>query len=170
MNRHYTRYLFKKYAPLYQGHSEPLTQNLMGFGFEHGDGWFNIINALSFQLCGEWVVAKQRYDKIKNRVGELVTPAYKESKYNPIITEELIEECKQNLEAAATKVPKAVQVKEKFGTLRFYLDSSTDEQFALINFAESLSARTCEVCGKPGKPNNAGWIRTLCKEHRGNNG
>lgn len=59
----------------------------------------------------------------------------------------------------------AVQIKEKFGTLRFYTKEATDEQHAVISFVESLSGKTCEVCGAPGKPQGKGWIRTLCNEH-----
>lgn len=43
----------------------------------------------------------------------------------------------------------AVQVKEKFGTLRFYCRNSSDEQCGMINMAVSLSGRICEECGAP---------------------
>ena len=57
------------------------------------------------------------------------------------------------------------QVKEKFGTLRFYIQSGTDAHYNYISFAESMSGRTCETCGKPGKRLGRGWIYTSCKEH-----
>lgn len=56
----------------------------------------------------------------------------------------------------------AAQVKEKFGTLRFYLDSSTDEMEKLIDVAEDESAKTCEECGASGILRSGGWLRTLC--------
>lgn len=59
----------------------------------------------------------------------------------------------------------ASQVKEKFGGLRFYVESSNDAQDAVISFVEYLSTHTCEVCGKPGKIREGGWLRTLCDEH-----
>ena len=60
----------------------------------------------------------------------------------------------------------AEQVKEKFGALRFYMSSATNDMFNLIDEAECLSSKTCDLCGKEGKMNNnTGWIRTLCKEH-----
>jgi hypothetical protein len=59
-----------------------------------------------------------------------------------------------------------VQVKEKFGGLRFYMDSETDEMSNLISDAEEESYKTCEECGKPGKQIGGGWIKTLCAEHR----
>lgn len=57
------------------------------------------------------------------------------------------------------------QVKEKFGGLRFYVETSNDAIFNRILLAEEESLRTCEVCGSPGKQRDGGWIRTLCDEH-----
>jgi hypothetical protein len=57
------------------------------------------------------------------------------------------------------------QVKEKFGTLRFYVDGADDDLYNLINKAEAESSRTCEVCGEPGASTNYGWIKTLCPLH-----
>lgn len=57
------------------------------------------------------------------------------------------------------------QIKEKFGGLRFYINSGSDEMYKLISEAENKSYETCEVCGKPGKQTTGGWISTLCEEH-----
>ena len=57
------------------------------------------------------------------------------------------------------------QVKEKFGGLRFYIGSGNDEVYRLIGEAEDKSYKICEVCGKPGKTNKSGWLRTSCEEH-----
>jgi hypothetical protein len=55
------------------------------------------------------------------------------------------------------------QVKEKFGTLRYYVGKMTDQGHIYIAEAENLSAVTCEECGRPGKIwGSKGWIRTLC--------
>lgn len=59
----------------------------------------------------------------------------------------------------------AVQVKEKFGTLRFYTGSSSREQEGAIGFAEYLSAEICDVCGHRGKPRGESWITTRCDKH-----
>lgn len=61
------------------------------------------------------------------------------------------------------------QVKEKFGTLRVYLETyppeHREEYYALIRDAEERSATVCEDCGKPGKiRRERGWHRTLCDE------
>ncbi len=47
--------------------------------------------------------------------------------------------------------PAVVQIKEKFGTLRYYMRNSTGEIQALINAAEQKSRTICEDCGKPGE-------------------
>lgn len=58
------------------------------------------------------------------------------------------------------------QVKEKYGTLRFYTSWINDKIDELINKAESLSAITCEICGNGGKLMVcSGWYKTLCKNH-----
>lgn len=59
----------------------------------------------------------------------------------------------------------AEQVKEKYGTLRFYVRGGDEVTNAYITFAEGFSGKICEICGNPGKSNDNGWIRTLCKEH-----
>ena len=53
------------------------------------------------------------------------------------------------------------QIKEKFGTLRFYgsLDDTLDK---MIEEAEKLSAITCEACGAPGRVRHTGWWLCLC--------
>lgn len=58
--------------------------------------------------------------------------------------------------------PRAAQVKEKFGTLRFYMTTETDEMSKITAEAERKSETTCEECGKKGKLRKGGWLRTLC--------
>jgi hypothetical protein len=58
-----------------------------------------------------------------------------------------------------------IQVKEKFGTLRFYINEGTDDIHRRIAKAEIESATICEATGKPGKlRTDIGWHRTLCDE------
>jgi len=59
-----------------------------------------------------------------------------------------------------------LQVKEKFGGLRFYIDSGSDAIDKCIIKAERESYRTCECCGQPGKCYDDGWMVTLCRECR----
>ena len=59
----------------------------------------------------------------------------------------------------------ATQVKEKFGGLRFYVQSATREQYAVISFAESLSYEICEECGSTKNLGRTiGWIKVLCQD------
>lgn len=59
----------------------------------------------------------------------------------------------------------AEQVKEKFGTLRFYYRGGDGYIDGIVDMAEAMSGVTCETCGKPGQRYSGGWIRTLCDEH-----
>ncbi len=66
---------------------------------------------------------------------------------------------------------KAVQIKEKFGGLRFYVSNPTIEQYGAIKFAETLSLSICENCGstKNVKQTNTSYIQTLCEECKNKN-
>jgi hypothetical protein len=74
-------------------------------------------------------------------------------------------------EALAEIVPdyQILQVKEKFGGLRYYVGPIEHDNFEqvhnLIRDAERESYLICEVCGAPGKERDTAWIRTLCDEH-----
>lgn len=62
------------------------------------------------------------------------------------------------------------QVKQKFGTLRFYWSAPDDVPEdvlllanALVTAAETASASTCENCSAPGGLHSrGGWVKTLC--------
>lgn len=56
----------------------------------------------------------------------------------------------------------AVQVKEKYGGLRFYIESGSDAIYDLIDAAEEESLKTCETCGEPGELRGVGWVSTRC--------
>ena len=57
-----------------------------------------------------------------------------------------------------------LQIKEKFGTLRFYTSFITDELDSLIRIAMKKSKNTCEICGKRGKLVELnGWWSARCK-------
>jgi hypothetical protein len=119
--------LCKKYPQMMVNRDLPMTETCMCWGFECGDGWFNILN----QLMGNI----QHHLDWKNRTSEVV----------PQVTLD--------------------QVKEKFGTLRFYYTGGDDYIRGLVTMAEAMSATTCEVCGNPGERRDGGWIRTLCEQH-----
>ncbi len=65
---------------------------------------------------------------------------------------------------------RVIQVKEKFGALRFYCDVSESARGRIVPFireAERASETICDRCGKPGEMrDNEGWFATLCDEHQ----
>jgi hypothetical protein len=72
--------------------------------------------------------------------------------------------------SADSQVPPArmLQVKEKFGGLRFYVDDPTEEQSLVIGFAEMLSLSICERCGAMRDVTVEGaWRKALCPQCRG---
>lgn len=61
--------------------------------------------------------------------------------------------------------PEVLQVKEKFGTLSFYIRGADSDIHGLILQADERSTQTCEMCGAPGKLlDDHGWWKTRCPE------
>jgi len=58
----------------------------------------------------------------------------------------------------------AVQVKEKYGSLRFYVNAADDHVYSLIDKAEEDSYDICEDCGSKEDVAQTigGWTRSLC--------
>lgn len=57
----------------------------------------------------------------------------------------------------------AIQVKQKWGGLRFYVSSGDDYIYKLITKAEQDSYKICEICGNPGELKETGCWITLCE-------
>ena len=66
---------------------------------------------------------------------------------------------------------RVLQVKEKFGELRFIYSQATDEQHELILIYKQLSRKTCMRCGKTSDEElikqKGGWVITICGECEG---
>ncbi len=67
---------------------------------------------------------------------------------------------------------KTVEIKEKYGTLRWSVEAAQDcsDIEEILDAVEHLSAFICEDCGAPGNINQAGWLRCQCRrcvERRG---
>jgi len=163
--------LCEKYPLIFKDRHENMQNTAMCWGFECGDGWYNIIDTLCGLLYSDYRHAKGQYDYLAEKLGK---PRYGfKSDGTPsgeIVTQEMIDEKKTNLDEAEKRVPVAVQVKEKFGGLRFYVHAATDKHHSYISFAESMSYRTCEDCGAPGQTYTDGWHTTLCDIHAAMNG
>jgi hypothetical protein len=86
---------------------------------------------------------------------------------------ELLERACARIEAALVEGStfRVLQIKEKFGVLRFYWDgemsapvkAKVEEAIAL---ATARSACTCEICGLEGRLySRGGWLATACPHH-----
>lgn len=80
------------------------------------------------------------------------------------IVDELCDKIQKHCDERGFQVV-ALQVKEKFGSLRFYIGPANDYVFDLISEAEHKSIETCEQCGQPGKIRGTGWMYSACDEH-----
>jgi hypothetical protein len=70
-------------------------------------------------------------------------------------------------EKATGRPFEVLQLKQKFGWLRVYLNHRTDTIRKRIETAQPESLRTCEVCGKSGNRREGDRIRTVCDDHAG---
>lgn len=57
-----------------------------------------------------------------------------------------------------------VQIKEKFGGLRWYDNTYAEEIQAIIRKYEQISFRTCINCGEPAECISTGWISPYCNK------
>jgi hypothetical protein len=185
MDKKLQNQLFKKYPKIFRQHKLSFRESCMGFGIETGNGWYELIDT----LCG-WI----QFHIDNNYIH--VYPWYKKILRGPIVW---FHNCcyaiiewnmkgdsldhptlkKTNQLISWVHMPKllpipqveACQVKEKFGSLRFYIYGGDDEIRGAISFAQSFSAKICERCGQPGTLHvRGGWFATLCgkcakKEH-----
>ena len=79
--------------------------------------------------------------------------------------EQLCDELKAELEKAGILDKYRIwQVKEKYGTLRWYDNVNTKAGYDILSKYEELSARTCIHCGKPATRITQGWISPYCDD------
>ena len=167
--------LCKKYPKIFKNRYAPMTQTAMCWGFDHDDGWYNIIDMMcdNIQSHIDWTRTCRLHSLRYNRA--LIRACSGDySNYNRLslweqrsITEEISmpePQLKPVPEACLQVV--AVQVKEKFGTLNFYYSGGDDVIDGIVRMAESISAVMCEKCGAPAETHGSGWVRTLCEKHR----
>lgn len=143
MNEANTKYLLEKFK--FFGYEEwkddkkVLQYTLMPFGFEHGDGWFELIK----QLC--------------LNIENVFWNARENAKYqNPPVP------------YTGDEYFRVIQVKEKYGGLSFYDTCAPGREGALINgaisMASQMSHHICEVCGNKGQTYIAyTWYLTRCE-------
>jgi hypothetical protein len=174
MKQELDKLLCEKYPKMMVNRNKSMQETCMCWGFDCGDGWFNILDQLmgNIQHHIDWK-EKQRAGAIK--YNEMATQAkagnfdlfeadmkalpndeYKEKRLGEIVAGDF------------RKVPELIpqvtldQVKEKFGTLRFYYSGGDDYISGMVSLAESMSGVTCEGCGNVGERRGGGWVHTYC--------
>jgi hypothetical protein len=167
-------HLIKKYPKIFAQADLSPGETCMCWGICVGDGWYNLLDQLcsGIQSYIDWKEVQHHKDVEFNRVLSLALCGDRTELENQTPRswnrDEYIEELIQGGFREVTPiVPQvvAVQVKEKFGTLRFYYDGGDDYVRGMVTLADNLSEVTCEVCGAPGKIRDKGWVSVRCDEH-----
>lgn len=79
--------------------------------------------------------------------------------------EEMCEEIEQELEKHGIQDKYyPTQIKEKYGTLRWYSNFSTEALEKILEKYEDLSERLCISCGKPATQYTVNWISPYCDD------
>lgn len=140
MNKELQDKLMEKYPKIfYKGIDSNKTVTCMYLGIECHNGWYDLLDALCFNIQEHCNNENLRYIPETDKY-EFVVEG--DSNYVQVI---------------------AAQVKEKMGTLRFYVDGGDKTTEGMIRMAESMSSRLCELCGSPATTNrNSGWLHTTC--------
>lgn len=174
--------LCEKYPKMMVNRNKSPMETCMCWGFSCSDGWFNILNQLmgNIQHHIDWR-EKQRnwaidnnimiaqckagnFDLFEQSMSSVIKPEYKEKRLAEILAGDFLSEVPELIPQVTLD-----QVKEKFGTLRFYYTGGDDIIDGMVRMAESMSGVTCEECGAPGEQTSGGWIKTVCEAHTGNN-
>ena len=174
MKQELDKLLCEKYPKMMVNRNKNMQETCMCWGFECGDGWFNILNQLMSQIQHhiDWK-EKQRagaikynemaaqakagnFDLFEETMKALPNDEYKEKRLAEIVA--------GDFRPVPESIPQVTldQVKEKFGTLRFYYQGGDDYISGMVSLAESMTAVTCENCGNPGSCRGGGWVHTYC--------
>ena len=174
MKQELDKLLCEKYPKMMVNRNKNMQGTCMCWGFDCGDGWFNILDQLmgSIQHHIDWK-EKQRagaikynematqakagnFDLFEETMKALPNDEYKEKRLAEIVA--------GDFRPVPNSIPQVTldQVKEKFGTLRFYYSGGDDYISGMVSLAESMTAVTCENCGNPGSCRGGGWIHTYC--------
>ena len=174
--------LCEKYPKIFKNRNASQMESCMHWGLEIGEGWYDIIDVLCQAATYTYTTAIMVDEADGKRLS--IAPY----SYTNITTYHFY-----------IKPPQLVadQVKEKFGTLRFYHHLEYDTVLlelektgkypelkeimnrynayfdGIVHFAETLSERTCEVTGLKGEMHVtgggvSGWYKTLNCEYAKN--
>lgn len=180
-NQELDEFLCKTYPKMFRDRHAPMTQTCLCWGLEIGDGWANILLSLCDNI--QWHIDESRKTRaraikfnraMKRALGGDTTELIRLNSFGGAITKQTLELVDRAMTRANPyrDVPDAchqvvvTQVKEKYGTLRFYYSGGDEYISGLVNMAESMSECTCEQCGAPGELNSGGWLSVKCDTHR----
>lgn len=153
--------LCEKYPKLFTNRRGSIHETCMAWGFECGDGWFDLLDKLCWIIQSHLVSHADQIKYTKEWNKNVLDETYVwpvSSLPRPRQLREVPEELDQVI---------VDQVKEKFGTLRFYYSGGDDYISGAVDLAESLSGRICEECGAPAEVKSTeGWVYTRCEQHK----
>jgi hypothetical protein len=152
--------LFTAFPLLYKDSQESPRKSCLYWGICTGDGWFEILWELSKALEEEIVHAKKG-GYLCECGHNLAAHSYSNSPCGAS------HEYREKLFLCPCKgftvgEPRAAEVKQKFGKLRFYGHSFSERMHGLVKSAERVANKTCEKCGQAGELRPKGWLKTLC--------
>lgn len=145
-------------------------------GFAIGEGWWDIIRVLCAQIDAytKWKRNNRAYALLYNRARtrgyDAMLKFVMKGKDPEFATEWQIDQVERNMNEPRN-VPvrvehiRVLQIKEKFGGLRFYYDGGDEYISGLVDMAETWAGHTCEQCGDRGERRSGGWVQTLCDKH-----
>jgi hypothetical protein len=177
MKQELDKLLCEKYPKMMVNRNKDMKETCMCWGFECGDGWYNILNQLmgNIQHHIDWKRSQRasalRYNRaLKQALNGNKTALIGYYTFGDTPTDYTFDHVEEDIEKAKFRdVPNLIaqvtldQVKEKFGTLRFYYSGGDDYIRGLVSMAESMSGVTCESCGNLGERTGGGWMRTICE-------
>lgn len=174
MNTELEHKLITKYPLIFKNTSKSPQESCMHWGLEVGDGWYNLIDTLCEALTYTFTTSIEVTEEDGKRLS--IEPWSLRNEPNKLFY------------YFAVHPPQVVadQVKEKFGTLRFYYHLEYDEKNTelvktgkypalaeinkryqdyfdgVVHFAEIASGHVCEASGDVGKLHvRGGWVKVL---------
>lgn len=162
--------LYKKYPKLLNQNRENGREPFDLYGLEVGEGWADILDIVFYSINHyneNPPDAPSPFNGIKIRIHNFIFPVMRKM---PDRVKSLIGKILQTKYHKSENHVKITigQVKEKFGGLRIYVNNPTQYIRGVISYAESLSTRTCEICGSNANvtQNTKGWIKSWCNKCR----
>ncbi len=160
MKEELEKQIVEKYPVMFQDYGGDMRKTCMHWGFECGDGWYNIINTLCQDV--EMIIGEKDIkviaDQVKEKFGGL--RFYYHIEYTPSFFSTM---CTNIRNFCYHHMWGGIYNKMRSFRKKFF--RSTIEKISdAISDIEGKSYKTCESCGAPGKRTGGSWIKTLCEK------